>query len=96
MAFTDPDQTIAPQVNLYYFTSIKQEELIKLINPTKSTMCLLDPISTSLMKGVIHVAKEPLLNIINFLLHLGHVPRHFKLAVIEPLLMNSKSDPDEI
>lgn len=49
-------------------------------------MCLLDPISNSLLKEVIRGAGEPLLNIIN--LYLGHVTKSFKLAVIKPSLKN--------
>ncbi len=40
------------------------------------------------------VAEEPLLNIINSSLSLGHVPKPFKLAFIKPLI--KKLDPSEL
>jgi len=39
-----------------------------------------------LLKEVLPVVEEPLFNIINSSLFLGHVPRIFKLAVIKPLI----------
>ncbi len=42
------------------------------------------------------VAEEPLLNIINSSLSLGHVPKPFKLAVIKPLIKKPKLDPCEL
>ncbi len=42
------------------------------------------------------VAEEPLLNIINTLLSLGHVPKPFKLAVIKPLIKKPQLDPCEL
>jgi len=40
--------------------------------------------------------EEPLLNIINSSLFLGHVPRIFKLAVIKPLIKNPQLDPKNL
>ncbi len=40
--------------------------------------------------------KNPLLNIINSSLSLGHVPKPFKLAVIKPLIKKPKLDPCEL
>ncbi len=45
------------------------------------------------MKELLPVAEEPLLNIINSSLSLGHVPKPFKLAVIKPLIKKPKLDP---
>ncbi len=42
------------------------------------------------------VAEEPLLNIINSSLSLGHVPKPFKLAVIKPLIKKPQLDPCEL
>ncbi len=46
----------------------------KLITTSKPTTCLLDPVPTKLLKEL-PVAEEPLLNIINSSLSLGHVPK---------------------
>ncbi len=56
------------------FSTIGQEELNKLITTSKPTTCLLDPVPTKLLKEL-PVAEEPLLNIINSSLSLGHVPK---------------------
>ncbi len=77
---------IAPKEKLQCFTTIGQEELNKLITASKPTTCLLDPVPTKLLKELSPVAEEPLLNIINSSLSLGHVPNPFKLGVIKPLI----------
>ncbi len=84
---------IAPKEKLNCFTTIGQDELNKLITASKPTTCLLDPVPTKLLKELLPVAEEPLLNIINSSLSLGHVPKPFKLAVIKPLIKKPKLDP---
>ncbi|KAL0153170.1 hypothetical protein M9458_051497, partial [Cirrhinus mrigala] len=81
---------------LQYFTAIGQEELNKLITVSKPTTCLLDPVPTKLLKELLPVAEEPLLNIINSSLSLGHVPKPFKLAVIKPLIKKPQLDPSKL
>ncbi len=83
---------IAPKEKLHCFTTIGQDELNKLITASKPTTCLLDPVPTKLLKELLPVAEEPLLNIINSSLSLGHVPKPFKLAVIKPLIKKPKLD----
>ncbi|KAL0146641.1 hypothetical protein M9458_057981, partial [Cirrhinus mrigala] len=87
---------VAPKEKLQYFTAIGQEELNKLITVSKPTTCLLDPVPTKLLKELLPVAEEPLLNIINSSLSLGHVPKPFKLAVIQPLIKKPQLDPSEL
>uniref|UniRef100_A0A8C1ETF6 Reverse transcriptase domain-containing protein n=1 Tax=Cyprinus carpio carpio TaxID=630221 RepID=A0A8C1ETF6_CYPCA len=77
--------SIAPKDKLQCFTTIGQEELNKRITASKPTTCLLDPVPTKLLKELLPVAEKPLLNIINSSLSLGHVPKPFKLAVINEL-----------
>ncbi len=79
---------IAPKEKLQCFTTIGQDELNKLITASKPTTCLLDPVPTKLLKELLPVAEEPLLNIINSSLSLGHVPKPFKLALLSLLLRN--------
>ncbi len=86
---------IAPKEKLLCFTTIGQEELNKLITASKPTTCLLDPVPTKLLKEL-PVAEEPLLNIINSSLSLGHVPKPFNLAVIKPLIKKPQLDPSEL
>ncbi len=87
---------IAPKEKLQCFTTIGQDELNKLITASKPTTCLLDPVPTKLLKELLPVAEQPLLNIINSSLSLGHVPKPFKLAVIKPLIKKPKLDPCEL
>ncbi len=87
---------IAPKQKLHCFTTIGQDELNKLITASKPTTYLLDPVPTKLLKELLPVAEEPLLNIINSSLSLGHVPKPFKLAVIKPLIKKLKLDPCEL
>ncbi len=54
------------------------------------------PVPTKLLKELLPVAEQPLLNIINSSLSLGHVPKPFKLAVIKPLIKKPKLDPCEL
>ncbi len=83
---------IAPKEKLLCFTTIGQDELNKHITASKPTTCLLDPVPTKLLKELLPVAVEPLLNIINSSLSLGHVPKPFKLVVIK----KPKLDPCEL
>ncbi|KAI2655645.1 RNA-directed DNA polymerase from mobile element jockey [Labeo rohita] len=87
---------VALKEKLQYFTAIGQEELNKLITVSKPTTCLLDPVPTKLLKELLPVAEEPLLNIINSSSSLGHVPKPFKLAVIKPLIKKPQLDPSEL
>ncbi len=87
---------IAPKEKLNCFTTIGQDELNKLITASQPTTCLLDPVPTKLLKELLPVAEEPLLNIINSSLSLGHVPKPFKLVVIKPLIKKPKLDYCEL
>ncbi len=91
---------IAPKEKLHRFTTIGQDELNKLhsLHPTasKPTTCLLDHVPTKLLKLLLPVEEEPLLNIINSSLSLGHVPKPFKLVVIKSLIKKPKLDLCEL
>ncbi len=87
---------IEPNEKLQCFTTIGQDELNKLITASKPTTCLLDPVPNKSLKELLPVAEEPLINIINSSLSLGHVPKPFKLAVIKPLIKKPKLDPCEL
>ncbi len=87
---------IAPKEKLHCFTNIGQDELNKLKTASKPTTWLLDPVPTKLLKEFLPAVEEPLLNIINSSLSLGHVPKPFKLAVIKPLIKKPKLDSCEL
>ncbi len=46
-------------------TTIGEEELYKLVKSAKRTTCMLDPISSKLLKEVLPEVIDPLLTIIN-------------------------------
>ncbi len=80
MASSTSTSFIAPKEELQCFTTIGQEELNKL----------------PVLKELSPVAEEPLLNIFNSSLSLGHIPNPFKLAVIKPLIKKPHLDPSEL
>ncbi len=94
-SFSTSVSFIAPKEILQYFTTIGQEELYKCITASKPTTCLLDTVPTKLLKELLSVAEEALLNIINSSLSLGHIPKPFKLAV-KTLIKKQKLDPCEL
>ncbi len=71
-------------------------QLYKVFTASKPTTCLLDPVHSKLLKELLPVAEEPLLNIFNSSLSLGHVLKPLKLAVIKPLIKKPKLDPCEL
>ncbi len=79
---------IAPKEKLHCFTTIGQDELNKLITTSKPTTCLLDPVPTKLLKELLPVAEEPLLNIINSSLSLGQSQNHLSWRLLSLLLRN--------
>ncbi len=73
---------------IHCFTTIGQDEFNKRITTSKPTTCLLDPVPSKLLKELLPVAEEPLLNIINSLLSLGHIPKPFSWRLLSLLLTN--------
>ncbi|TWW57376.1 putative RNA-directed DNA polymerase from transposon X-element [Takifugu flavidus] len=76
------------------FTPICFSEASSLIQKSKSTTCLLDPIPTHLLKDVLPLIGSSILDQINGSLVSGYVPRSYKVAVIKPLLKKTSLDPD--
>jgi len=75
-----------PKERFVSFAAIGEEEFSKLVNSSKSTTYMLDPIPTKLLKEMLPEVIDPLLNIINSSWSLEYVPKTFKLAMIKPLL----------
>uniref|UniRef100_A0A669AWP6 Tc1-like transposase DDE domain-containing protein n=1 Tax=Oreochromis niloticus TaxID=8128 RepID=A0A669AWP6_ORENI len=73
-------------VKLDSFSPIDLSELTSIINSSKPSTCLLDPIPTKLLKEVLPLINSSILNMINLSLIIGYVPQAFKLAVVKPLL----------
>ncbi|TWW77665.1 hypothetical protein D4764_12G0010550 [Takifugu flavidus] len=68
------------------FSPIYFSEASSLIEKSKTTTCLLDPIPTHLWKDVLPLIGSSILDKINGSLVSGYVPRSYKVAVIKPLL----------
>ena len=75
-----------PEEKFDSFIAIGEEEFCKLVNSSKSSTCMLDPIPTKLLKEMLPEVTDPLLNITNSSLSPVYVPKTFKLAMIKPLL----------
>ncbi len=86
----------SPEEQFQSFSTIGEEELYKLVKSAKPTTCMLDPISSKLLKEVLPEVIDPLLAIINLSLSLGFVPKTFKLAVIKPLIKKTQLDPKDL
>uniref|UniRef100_A0A3B5KG70 Reverse transcriptase domain-containing protein n=1 Tax=Takifugu rubripes TaxID=31033 RepID=A0A3B5KG70_TAKRU len=76
------------------FSPIYFSEASSLIQKSKTTTCLLDPIPTHLLKDVLPLIGRSILDHINCSLVTGYVPRSYKVAVIKPLLKKPSLDPD--
>ncbi|TWW63268.1 hypothetical protein D4764_03G0002760 [Takifugu flavidus] len=76
------------------FSPIYFSEVSSLIQKSKTTTCLLDPIPTHLLKDVLPLIGSSILDQINGSLVSGYVPRSYKVAVIKPLLKKPSLDPD--
>uniref|UniRef100_A0A674N6M2 Reverse transcriptase domain-containing protein n=1 Tax=Takifugu rubripes TaxID=31033 RepID=A0A674N6M2_TAKRU len=76
------------------FSPIYFSEASSLIQKSKTTPCLLDPIPTHLLKDVLPLIGSSILDQINGSLVSGYVPRSYKVAVIKPLLKKLSLDPD--
>ncbi|TWW71520.1 putative RNA-directed DNA polymerase from transposon X-element [Takifugu flavidus] len=76
------------------FSPIYFSEASSLIHKSKTTTCLLDPIPTHLLKGVLPFIGSSILDQINGSLVTGYVPRSYRVAVIKPLLKKTSLDPD--
>ena len=70
--------------------------MMKIIMASKPSSCILDPISTKLLKELLPVLGPPMLNIINGSLFTRCVPNSLKVAVIKPLLKKPNLDPENI
>ena len=80
---------VSSSFNGHYFTKFRQlteDEVRKLIMSSKSTMCELDPIPTSLLKGHISILLPLITKMVNLSLQTGVFPNEWKLALVTPLI----------
>ncbi len=86
----------SPEEQFHLFSTIWEEELYKLVKSAKPTTCMLDPITSKLLKELLPEVIDPILAIINSSLALGYVPKTFKLAGIKPLIKNPQLNPKDL
>ena len=88
------ETAVCPGVYLDGFSPINRDQLSSTVSTSNTSTCLLDPIPTRLLKDVLPLIGNSLLDIINVSLLTGHVPHSFKVAVIKPLLKKPTLDPE--
>ena len=72
--------------NFSIFEPLSTSDVKKIIVGMKTKTCEMDPILTKLLKEILPSVIEPITNIVNTSLHQGIFSKHWKLAVIRPLL----------
>ena len=88
------ETAVCPGIYLDGFSPINRDQLSSTVSTSNTSTCLLDPIPTRLLKDVLPLIGNSLLDIINVSLLTGHVPHSFKVAVIKPLLKKPTLDPE--
>ena len=73
---------ISPDVCLEIFHLTELHELTTTLSSFKSSTCILDPVPTGLLKEVLPLVSNQILNIIHLSLVTGYVPQSFIVAVI--------------
>ena len=74
------------------FAPFTQEQIENIIFQMNTTSCELDPISTKILKQVINVLLGDITRLINLCLRESHFPRHWKSAIVRPLLKKINLD----
>ena len=75
-----------PHPKLKVFTQATQDEIGKIISKSPTKSCLLDPLSTFLIKECIDILLPSITKLVNCSLREGLVPDGFKKAVVIPLI----------
>ena len=78
--------------SLNNFRHMSNEEILKIMSNMSSKSCELDPISTNLFKAIAPSIIDIISHIVNTSLTTGHFPRHWKTALVRPLLKKSTLD----
>ena len=68
------------------FKTVPLVELIKVIQASKATTCMMDPLPSKVLKEILSTVGPAILSLMNLSLSMGIVPSSFKAAVIKPLL----------
>lgn len=82
--------------DLQYFSPVLEEDLLSIVNSSKSSSCILDPIPTPLFKQALPKVSKPLIDIVNASLGMGYVPKALKLAIINPIIKKPNLDPRDL
>ena len=72
--------------NFSAFEPLSTSDVTKIILGMKTKLCEIDPIPTKLLKEILPSVIEPITKIVNTSLQQGIFSKHWKIAVIRPLL----------
>lgn len=80
------DLTRSPNCTISKFSTVTQDDVLKIIKKSPIKSCMLDPWPTFLVMECIDILISPITKFINLCLSQGHLPDSFKQAVVIPLL----------
>ena len=81
---------------LTVFTQVTQDEIGKIISKSPTKSCLLDSLSTFLIKECIDILLPSITKLVNCSLREGLVPDGFKKAVVPPLIKKASLPVDDL
>ena len=84
---------LPPSKLMHNFTPVNYKDVIKLTKSSPSKSCELDPIPTSLLKGMITELATPIALVVNSSLHQGIFSSTVKETLLRPLLKKINLDP---
>ena len=73
--------------------TLSTSDVMKIIFGMKTKSCEIDPIPMKLLKEILPSVIEPITKIVNTSLHQGIFSKHWKIAVIRPLLKKTGLEP---
>ncbi len=88
------DQSVS--CKLSRFKELSEEDVIDLVNSSKTKSCLLDPLPTWYLKQNISVFAPVITPMINMSLSTGKFPEPLKQAIINPIIKKQSLDPNEL
>jgi hypothetical protein len=83
-------------MQLFRFVPVLSDDVAKLINSYKTASCSLDPLTTKLVKKLVHLLAGPISRIINLSITTGCFSTTLKHAVITPLIKKPGLYPEDL
>ena len=92
-SLTYDKRTVNVGTSLSSFKLLSYDDIMKLINASKTKSSILDPIPTHLLKECIDVLIYPIADIVNNSLREGQFPECWKCPIVSPLLKKAGLEP---